>query len=387
MAHMDRPRVLIIDDEEGPRQSLRILLKERFDVLLARNAIEGVEMLKQYGADAVIVDIRMPGMSGIAALKDIREIDQLVSVIILTGYGTLETAKQALRLQASDYITKPFDAHEMIRVVARNVERTRRERQKLRLIAELRELNRRTLEEKKRLEKLARLGETSAELLHDLRNPLTTIIGYTQMLADELENMPREENGNLEEALKYLQIIENNVRRCRDLVTVWREGDHAQRPRWHPINPAELLEDVRAMVEFVEAGKPSLPVFETEQPLPPILGDRNQLLRALHNVVTNAVQAASTTGGTVRVKVRSLQGEVEICVEDTGPGMSEDVLQRLFEPFFTTRAESGGMGLGMAITRRIIEQHSGRIEVESRLQQGTRVRLILPAAPLPEEPQ
>jgi len=381
MATMDRPRVLVIDDEEGPRQSLRIILKERFDVLLARNAAEGLRLLEEYGADAVIMDIRMPGIGGIECLEKIRQRDRLVSVIILTGYGTLKTAQEALRLGATDYLTKPFDAHEMVQIISRNVARTRRERQKVRLIAELRELNRRTAEEKERLEKLARLGESSAELLHDLRNPLTTIIGYTELLANELEGMSQtEKSGALEEALRYLQIIENNVRRCRDLVSLWREGEGRVRPRRECLHPADLLDDIRATVDFLQAGRPPTPVFELEEHVPRIVGDRSQILRALHNVVTNAIQAAQATDGDVRVRVRRRDGEVEISVEDTGPGMSDEVRQRLFEPFFTTRSANGGMGLGMAIARKIVEQHSGRIEVESRPQQGTCVRLIFPAA-------
>ena len=383
MATIDRPRVLVIDDEEGPRQSLRIILKEQFDVLLAANVDEGVRLLQDVGADTVVIDIRMPGTNGIEGLARIRGIDRLISVIVLTGYGTLETAQQALRLGATDYITKPFDAHEMVRVVRRNVERTRRERQKLRLIAELRELNRRTVEEKARLEKLARLGEASAELLHDLKNPLTTIIGYTEMLAEELERMSQTDSGDWEEALRYLQIIENNVRRCRDLAAMWREGESTRRRE--KIHPAELLEDIRAAVNFVQVGAPPHPVFETEESVPHIIGDRGQLLRAIHNVVSNAIQAASTTAGEVKVTTRKVDGEVEICVEDTGPGMTPDVMQRLFEPYFTTRAAGGGMGLGMSITRKIVEQHSGRIEVDSRPNQGTRVRLIFPAAPGAEE--
>lgn len=383
MATIDRPRVLVIDDEEGPRQSLRIILKEQFNVLLASNVDEGARLLQDLGADAVVIDIRMPGTNGIEGLARIREIDRRISVIVLTGYGTLETAQQALRLGATDYITKPFDTHEMVRVVRRNVERTRRERQKLRLIAELRELNRRTVEEKARLEKLARLGEASAELLHDLRNPLTTIIGYTEMLADELEKKSQNEHGDWEEALRYLQIIENNVRRCRDLAAMWREGELGRRRE--KIHPAQLLEDVRVAVNFVQAGSPPHPVFETGESVPHIIGDRGQLLRAIHNVVTNAIQAASTTAGEVRVMTRKVDGEVEICVEDTGPGMPAEVMQRLFEPYFTTRAAGGGMGLGMAIARKIVEQHSGRIEVESRPNQGTRVRLIFPAVSPAEE--
>src|SRR6266478_9857255 len=107
------PQILIIDDEMGPRESLRMLLKPNYQVHTADNVELGLQLLQEKAPDAIVMDIRMPGINGIDGLRQIREIDPHLSVIMLTGFGALETAKEALRLGANDYIAKPFDAHEM----------------------------------------------------------------------------------------------------------------------------------------------------------------------------------------------------------------------------------------------------------------------------------
>ncbi len=114
-AATELPQILVIDDEMGPRESLRMLLKPNYQVHTADCVEAGLKLLKEKQPDTIVMDIRMPGMSGIEGLRQIREIDPNLSVIMLTGFGALDTAKEALRLGANDYISKPFDAHEMQR--------------------------------------------------------------------------------------------------------------------------------------------------------------------------------------------------------------------------------------------------------------------------------
>jgi len=137
------PQILVIDDEMGPRESLRMLLKPNYQVHTADCVETGLKLLKEKQPDTIVMDIRMPGISGIEGLRQIREIDPHLSVIMLTGFGALETAKEALRLGANDYIAKPFDAHEMQQVINRNVERTRAHRTSENAAGEIKELNNR----------------------------------------------------------------------------------------------------------------------------------------------------------------------------------------------------------------------------------------------------
>src|SRR5256712_13474050 len=123
-AATELPQILVIDDEMGPRESLRMLLKPNYQVHTADCVESGLKLLKEKQPDTIVMDIRMPGLSGIEGLRQIRAIDPNLSVIMLTGFGALETAKEALRLGANDYISKPFNAHEIHQAIDRNDKRT-----------------------------------------------------------------------------------------------------------------------------------------------------------------------------------------------------------------------------------------------------------------------
>src|SRR5580704_17675341 len=209
-ATSDQPGILVIDDEVGPRESLRMLLKPDYQVHTADSVEIGLKILRGKGPDTIVMDIRMPGMNGIEGLRKIREIDPHLSVIMLTGFGALETAREALRLGANDYISKPFDATEMRDVIGRNVERTRVQRASEGAAAEIKELNGRLLKELAQKERLASLGQASAEFVHDIGNPLTIVWGYVQLLAKRLEESESDANQNAT-SVKELNIIEQNV--------------------------------------------------------------------------------------------------------------------------------------------------------------------------------
>src|ERR1700724_4054667 len=185
-AAVELPKILVIDDESGPRENPRVLLKPDYNVQTADCVEAGLKLLKEKQPDTIVMDIRMPGMTGIEGLRRIREIDPHISVIMLTGFGALDTAKEALRLGANDYISKPFDAHEMQQVMHRSVERTRVQRTSEHAAAEIKELNNRLLQQLAQKERLASLGQASAEFVHDLGNPLTIVWGYVQLLGGRL---------------------------------------------------------------------------------------------------------------------------------------------------------------------------------------------------------
>src|SRR4029078_10733221 len=187
IANADLPQVLVIDDEMGPRESLRMLLKPSYQVHTADSVERGLQLLTEKNPYAIVMDIRMPGMTGIEGLRRIRQIDPHLCVIMLTGFGALETAKEALRVVANDYISKPFDAREMREVISRNAERTRLHRTSESAAGEIKELNNRLLQELAQKERLASLGQASAEFVHDIGNPLTIVWGYVQLLAKRLE--------------------------------------------------------------------------------------------------------------------------------------------------------------------------------------------------------
>ena len=118
-----RKKILIVDDELGPRESLRMILKEKYDLLVAEDGQQALDQVSAQAVDLILMDIKMPRLSGIEALQAIKEGWPDVEVLILTGYGSLDTAIRAMQYGAYDYVTKPFDKDEILRLVEKGLER------------------------------------------------------------------------------------------------------------------------------------------------------------------------------------------------------------------------------------------------------------------------
>ncbi|MDA3873578.1 MAG: response regulator, partial [Kiritimatiellae bacterium] len=219
-----KPRVLIIDDELGPRESMRILLKRDYEVRCEDRVEKGIDALTAFRPDAVVMDIRMPGVDGIEGLRRIRALDENVSVIMLTGYGSLETARSAIRLGANDYLKKPFDTVEMLKVVSDNVRRSEFTRRKFEMERNLHNLTESLMAELEEKRKMAKLGQASRELAHDLSSPLTVVISSVELLSQELQNLESKlrSSDKSESAMEYIEVIENGLDRCIDLLGVLR---------------------------------------------------------------------------------------------------------------------------------------------------------------------
>lgn len=377
------PLILVIDDERGPRESIRILLKNRFCVLCADSVDAGIELLKQAEPETVILDIRMPGKSGLEGLAEIRQIDPCVSVIMLTGYGSLETAQEAMRLGANDYVRKPFDAVQMVQIIERNIQRTRLERMRKNAERELVRLNRELLEELDRQRNLADLGQKSAELVHDLRNPLSVVMGSVDLLARQLAKAREQFGPEWPELERYLTLIRQSVNRCKELADLWLCLGKRDPQRMKPIHVKRLVEDVVHSINPLAATQGVRVEVNVEDPETEIAVDTVQMLRALHNVVSNAIEAVSGRDGVIRVSCRRNGDHVEICVEDNGCGIRPEDAEKVFEPYFTTK-QITGTGLGLFITKKVVEDHHGTIALSSHPNIGTSIRIALPMLVRPD---
>lgn len=373
----DLPTVLVIDDERGPRESLRILLNPNYRVFCADSVDAGVALLQEHHPDTVVMDIRMPGKSGIEGLRMIRELDGEVSVIMFTGFGALETAQEALRLGANDYLKKPFDAFELRKVIQRHVQRTQFERSRKEAAGELMLMNQKLKEELDRRLHLVSLGQKSAELVHDLRNPLTVILGYVDLLSEQIRQQGGVASMDREETASYLGTIEKSVLRCRDMAEMWLDVSKGKLRR-SPADLGQLIQSI-SLECGGKAGKKQVEIIvEPSENRVVVEIDAVQVERAIQNLVVNAVDAVAPGKGKVRVWC-SLQGEsVEIGVEDNGCGMSEELIRLTAEPFFTTKKNSGGTGLGLSIVRQVTEAHGGSVRIKSKPGEGTRITMTIP---------
>src|SRR5689334_15546304 len=177
--------VLVVDDEYGPRESIAFSLSAEFAVETAERAREALVKIQSRAYAAVVLDIRMPEMDGIRALEELRKIDPHVSVIMLTGYGTLLTAQQAMVAGANQYLRKPPDIPELLDAVRKQAGATRLRRAQAQAAGEAQSLNIALKKEIESNEPHIWQARASVELVHDLNNPLTVVIGYAALVGEE----------------------------------------------------------------------------------------------------------------------------------------------------------------------------------------------------------
>ena len=370
-------KVLVIDDERGPRESLRMVLKYDYEIFLADRVAGGVELLREKQPDLIIMDIRMPEKNGIEGLQEIRDIDPFVSIVMLTGYGDLETAQQAIRFGANDYLQKPFDAHEIQAVVKKYVDRSRLFSRKKQAQEELQKMTQSLSREVGKTNKLTSLGAASAELVHDLRNPLTIVRGYLDLLNYELKE---KQESTSDEMNEYLDQIERNVVRCAELVESWRalgRFDFSQLQRLHlPKLINDCFRDAAAHSDISF----TVQVDGTEDQYE-MLGERLQIKRALQNLIDNAVQAVDEQSAPgITVLFSMTQADIDIKIKDNGCGVDAKKLRWIFEPFDNTATLEKGAGLGLFITKKVLEEHRGTLHLESREGEGSVVTVRVPQA-------
>jgi len=204
-----KPTILVIDDEVGPRESIRMIFKNKYNVIPVESGEKGIEVIKKIKVDVIILDLKMEGKNGIETLEEIRKYDEKVPIIILTGYGDMESARKAMHFGVIEFMTKPFDIPVLENVVNRAIEKIRIERESERLKDELSTLNSKLLKKFEEIEKLATIGQMSTEVIHEINNLLTVIHGYIQLLLQEINSK--------ELTLKYISTIEAEIKRCKNI--------------------------------------------------------------------------------------------------------------------------------------------------------------------------
>jgi two-component system sensor histidine kinase AtoS len=222
-----------------------------------------------------------------------------------------------------------------------------------------------------RADRLAAMGELTAGVAHEVRNPLGIIRASVQLVEDA--------HGDESRIREATTIIKQEIDRLDRVIKALLDFGRPSAPTLRPTNVEDVVSDVVLFTRrFARQAHVDIDT-EYAAGLPLVLADADQLKQVLVNLVSNAVQAMEPTGGSIRIRVWDDDGLVFLSVADTGPGIPEDDLQRVFDPFYSTRDD--GTGLGLTIVHRIIDQHGGRIEVVSEPGEGTTFTVALPAAP------
>lgn len=213
-------------------------------------------------------------------------------------------------------------------------------------------------------EKLTSLGQLAASVAHEINNPLAGVLTYTRLLARKISA----DTFKKEEALEYLSTVESEVNRCSRIIRNLLDFSRQAQPRLKPVDMNQVLEQVLAMVGHQAQMQKVEIVREFDSPLPGVMADFDQMQQVFVNLTLNAIQAMSG-GGKLTLRTLSGGGQVQVDVRDTGSGISKENLSRLFMPFFTTKEK--GVGLGLAVVRRIVDRHKGKVQVQSEVGKGT----------------
>ena len=179
-----RPKVLVIDDELGPRESMSYLLQDEFDVQTVDRVDRGLELIRRESFAVVVMDIRMPQKNGIQGLEELRKIDADAAVIMMTGYGALASAQAAMSLGANEYLKKPFDVDVLQQTVRRHAGEALERKKRSALLKQLESMYESVKLEQKKHQMQVGYGQAAAEMVHDICNPLVVTIGYSNMLLD-----------------------------------------------------------------------------------------------------------------------------------------------------------------------------------------------------------
>lgn len=373
----DPIHLMLVDDEIDFRDAIaRRLTKRGLSPRLAADGRECLEMLAACPADIVILDVKMPGMGGIEVLACIREKYPETEVIMLTGHASATDGVQGIKSGAFDYLTKPIELDHLIgkiRQAADKIERRREKQQE----AALREKIRRQMIA---TERLAALGTLAAGVAHEINNPLA-IIGESAgwmaqlLLRPALQEMPCKKDFH-----HALEKIDQSIKRARKITHQLLGFVKEQDTVISEINLPALIAETVDLVGH-EARKGGIEIVQDPaEDAEVIWSDPYPLRQVLVNLITNAIHATPEKGK-VFVLTRAVDAGIHLCVKDTGSGIPGEMTERIFEPFFSTKEPGRGTGLGLFVTRGIVERLGGKIEVESRVGHGALFRVILPWRP------
>lgn len=376
-------RALLIEDNPGDVRLIRELFGEiggaSIDLECADRLSVGLERLLDGGIDVVLLDLGLPDTQGLDTFIKAKAQAPGVPIVVLTGLKDDGVAAQAVREGAQDYLVKGQVSGELLARAMRYAIERKRGEQALReysnrleqMVAERTRDLLDAQEELVRREKLALLGELAASLAHELRHPLGVISNAVYYL----QNVIPAASEPVEE---YLGIISSEVGGAEIIISNLLEYGLPSPPDRGEATVLELMSDV---LERQPAPEEIEVVLSIPSDLPPIYVDSRQMRRALSHLVTNAYQAMPE-GGKLTIKTSEVSGaparsnEVAISITDTGVGLSQENVEKLFQPLFTTKAR--GMGLGLPVCKRLVEANGGRMEVQSKEGKGSTFTVVLP---------
>lgn len=393
---MGRGYIVCVDDQPAILDSLMTQLESAVgdicEIEIAESANEALELLDDLHARAevvemVISDEVMPGIKGSQLLEIVHQRFPEITKIMLTGQAGLDSVAYAInRSHLDKYFTKPWEYEDLQLTVQGLLEKNRLARKNKRLTQELQEQYQElehtyhklseaykqlqeTQEQLIHAEKLSLIGQLSSGIAHEVKNQLN-MIGFAELIQ---EAYPEDE-----QVQKYTGYILRGGNNIYNLVDEMRSFARREKRQYdmQPTSVSEVLEQLLNFIRFDKLLKYRT-ITTDFQPAPLTLLNEDKFGQVMINLVRNAAHATSEETGEISIRVTANEQHVQIDVQDNGCGISDDHLEKIWEPFFSTKGEEG-TGLGLDICKRIIEEHHGTIICNSQVNVGTTFTIALP---------
>lgn len=360
-----RDNILIVDDNESIRTTLQfILMDNNYNVESVENGKEAIEKVKEKFFNIAILDYRLPDVDGVILGKNIREINNDIEVIILTGKASLESAVDAMRKGLYDYLIKPVDPENLIKTIDNALKKQYLIMENKRLLWELKKSN-------KELERLNNFKDGLISIVsHDLRSPITSLKGFNKIFLDgyvgKLTEKQREiiemENNSIDTMMEII----NNVLDTRQIDA----GKFEMKKKLIDIKNEVIIPVVKRVTPQINEKKLKVDI-NCEEDLPKVNLDCGRISQVIQNLLQNAIKFTSENGKIDVNILRTEKEQLEVQVKDTGRGISVKDLDFIFEAFYTKddnkkNGPASGRGLGLAICKQIIKAHNGTIWAESK---------------------
>jgi signal transduction histidine kinase len=356
-ASPDAQKVLVVDDNPDLRTFIAGNLADDYRVEMARDGVEGLELARRWTPDLIVSDIMMPRMDGYEFTRRIRQDPSLsqIPVILATSKSGGEAVAEGLEVGANDYLAKPFEIRELKARVAAQL-RTRRLERNL----------------GERESRLAAIGQMTSAIVHDLKNPLSAIIGFAEIARQDIVT-----GKGAEMVTQDLEPVISEANRLSRMIAEVLDFARGSSSDLNLV-PTELA-------GYLEAVCPPLKQKLTAMGIELILHhesgvnllvniDNDRMLRVIENLIRNA-QEAIWSGGQdprdkhIRITTRCDERSVSVRIADDGPGISPEMIPSLFDAF-TTGKKRSGTGLGLATVRNLVLAHGGEITVEPKTAEG-----------------
>jgi signal transduction histidine kinase/GGDEF domain-containing protein len=375
---MEGKRILVVDHEKKNRDLLLDVFTHFGDlaVELAGNGEEALQKIEKTHFDLALIDMKMPQMDGFQLVDEMARRKPGIVTVLMSDNATIDSALEAMRRGASDFLTKPLNLPEMMVRLNKVLEEKQRVKRLGDFIGQLEES----------IRELRKLDEIKSEFVsvasHEFRTPLAAIKNAVQLILTG-------KTGAINETqVKFLSMAERNINRLmnilNDLLSLSRIESGKMTLKFENLDLRGLIEFIHSSFKPQTDGKSIHLRMELPPEVPAINGDREKLEQVLTNLVGNALKF-TPEGGEIVISAKPDDGNgsrMAISVKDTGAGIPSDQLDRIFEKFHqvegSLQRSVGGAGLGLAITKGLVEAHQGKIFVESEVGKGSTFTFTLP---------